>query len=63
MPAPGSSFVGRGPERVRLVRVVVEERLVTLVGPPGVGKTRLAAGFLPGQCPTCPKAPRNARPP
>ena len=43
MPAPGSSFVGRGPERVRLVRVVVEERLVTLVGPPGVGKTRLAA--------------------
>jgi predicted ATPase/DNA-binding SARP family transcriptional activator len=38
----GTSFVGRGSELTRLARLTGEGRLVTLVGPGGVGKTRLA---------------------
>ena len=41
-PAPVSSFVGRDDEVADLGELVARERLVTLVGPPGVGKTRLA---------------------
>ena len=37
-----SSFVGRADEIERLVRMVAGHRLVSLVGAPGVGKTRLA---------------------
>jgi predicted ATPase/DNA-binding SARP family transcriptional activator len=40
--APHNSFVGRDDELARLVELVGEGRLVTLVGPGGVGKTRLA---------------------
>ncbi|WP_186762841.1 ATP-binding protein [Lentzea tibetensis] len=36
------SFVGRVPERVALARLVRSQRLVTVVGSPGAGKTRLA---------------------
>lgn len=42
IPVPVSSFVGRERERAELVEVVRKQRLTTLVGPPGVGKTRLA---------------------
>jgi non-specific serine/threonine protein kinase len=42
LPAPLSSFVGREDELARLARLVTAHRLVTLVGPGGVGKTRLA---------------------
>jgi predicted ATPase/DNA-binding SARP family transcriptional activator len=38
----GSSFVGREGELARLARLASGGRLVTLVGPGGVGKTRLA---------------------
>jgi predicted ATPase len=39
---PLTSFVGRAEEHARIVRQLEEARLVTLVGPGGVGKTRLA---------------------
>lgn len=42
LPARLSSFVGRGPEIAELTRLLVSHRLISLVGPPGVGKTRLA---------------------
>jgi predicted ATPase/DNA-binding SARP family transcriptional activator len=52
---PLTSFVGRAEEHARIVRQLKESRLVTLVGPGGVGKTRLAttvaadlAAELPG---------------
>jgi predicted ATPase/DNA-binding NarL/FixJ family response regulator len=41
-PTDVSSFVGRGEELARLRQLFPETRLVTLVGPSGVGKTRLA---------------------
>jgi predicted ATPase len=37
-----SSFIGRRQELAHLEAVVAEERLVSLVGPGGIGKTRLA---------------------
>ncbi|MGY1636765.1 ATP-binding protein [Geodermatophilus sp. SYSU D00742] len=42
LPAERSSFVGRRAELGRLRALLAESRLVTLVGPGGVGKTRLA---------------------
>ncbi|HEX2297257.1 MAG TPA: AAA family ATPase, partial [Pseudonocardiaceae bacterium] len=45
-PAPVSSFVGRRRELAALTSLVGRHRLVTLVGPGGVGKTRLAAHWL-----------------
>ncbi|MFB9371136.1 BTAD domain-containing putative transcriptional regulator [Kitasatospora albolonga] len=42
LPVPRTGLVGRGPALERLLRLVRGERLVTLTGPGGVGKTRLA---------------------
>ncbi|KJY30692.1 BTAD domain-containing putative transcriptional regulator, partial [Streptomyces sp. NRRL S-495] len=42
LPAPRNALVGRGPALEALARLVRTERLVTLTGPGGVGKTRLA---------------------
>lgn len=42
LPAGTSSFVGRDQEVDRLRRLVSEERAVSLLGPGGAGKTRLA---------------------
>ena len=42
LPAAVASFIGREPELAELVRLVREHRLVTVTGPPGVGKSRLA---------------------
>jgi predicted ATPase/DNA-binding CsgD family transcriptional regulator len=42
LPAERSSFVGRRGELAELRRMLAGARLVTLVGPGGVGKTRLA---------------------
>ncbi|MFF9279820.1 BTAD domain-containing putative transcriptional regulator [Streptomyces griseosporeus] len=42
LPAPRTTLVGRGPALDALARLVSAERLVTLTGPGGVGKTRLA---------------------
>ncbi len=41
LPAPASSFVGRDDELARVAALLQEHRLVTLTGPPGVGKSRL----------------------
>jgi predicted ATPase/DNA-binding CsgD family transcriptional regulator len=43
LPVARTSFVGRGEERAAVLAALARERLVTLVGPGGVGKTRLAA--------------------
>ncbi|MGH8932601.1 MAG: helix-turn-helix transcriptional regulator [Egibacteraceae bacterium] len=42
LPAPFSSFVGRVQEMAEVSELLITARLVTLTGPPGVGKTRLA---------------------
>jgi predicted ATPase/DNA-binding CsgD family transcriptional regulator len=42
LPSPLTSFVGRAAERAGLAELLGEHRLVTAVGPGGVGKTRLA---------------------
>jgi len=42
LPAPLTSFVGREADLARLERLLGRERLITLTGPGGAGKTRLA---------------------
>ena len=42
LPAPLTSLVGRETETAELVALLEAHRLVTLIGPAGVGKTRLA---------------------
>ena len=42
LPAAMTTFVGREPDQLRLENAIAERRLVTLSGPGGVGKTRLA---------------------
>jgi predicted ATPase/DNA-binding SARP family transcriptional activator len=42
LPAPSTSFVGREDELGQIAALLHEHRLVTLTGPPGVGKSRLA---------------------
>jgi DNA-binding CsgD family transcriptional regulator len=42
LPVPVTPFIGRSTERAALARLLAEHRLVTAVGPGGVGKTRLA---------------------
>ncbi len=55
LPAPISSFVGRGSELAELSHSIAQHRLVSLVGESGIGKSRLAiaaagaaADSLPG---------------
>ncbi len=43
VPVHRSSFVGRGTELQTLVEMIASNRLVTVTGPGGMGKTRLAA--------------------
>jgi predicted ATPase/class 3 adenylate cyclase len=51
LPSDATDFVGREPELRTLRQLLARERLVTLTGPGGIGKTRLAlraaAGVLP----------------
>jgi non-specific serine/threonine protein kinase len=42
LPASLTSFIGREKEQVELLNLVSKYRLITLVGPGGVGKTRLS---------------------
>ena len=42
LPEPLSSFIGRGTEIGELLELVAGHRLLTLIGPAGSGKTRLA---------------------
>jgi predicted ATPase/DNA-binding CsgD family transcriptional regulator len=48
LPAPLTSFIGRSAERAALTSVVRGHRMVTAVGPGGVGKTRLVLSVLTG---------------
>src|SRR5215467_16258121 len=57
LPSPWTSFVGRKGERASVLAALGESRLVTLIGPGGVGKTRLAlevargaASLFPSGC-------------
>jgi predicted ATPase/DNA-binding SARP family transcriptional activator len=45
VPAFSSTFVGRDPERVALTAATASPGLVSVVGPGGVGKSRLSAEF------------------
>ena len=45
LPANLSSFLGRERELDELAQVALESRLLTLIGPGGIGKTRLAIEF------------------
>ncbi len=42
LPATRTSFIGRGQEQASLLAALADSRVLTLVGPGGVGKTRLA---------------------
>lgn len=42
LPAPLTSFVGRGDDLTRIATLLASGRLVTVLGPGGAGKTRLA---------------------
>ena len=46
LPSPLTSFVGRVAERAALAAALAAHRLVTAVGPGGVGKTRLALSVV-----------------
>jgi predicted ATPase/DNA-binding SARP family transcriptional activator len=48
LPAPATSFVGREQDLAQVRTLLTGARLVTLVGPGGVGKTRLAAELAAG---------------
>jgi predicted ATPase/DNA-binding CsgD family transcriptional regulator len=48
LPAEGTPFVGRRDELVEIKRYLVETRLLTLTGPGGIGKTRLALKVAEG---------------
>jgi predicted ATPase/DNA-binding CsgD family transcriptional regulator len=48
LPAPTTAFVGRRREMADVRRLLSSSRLVTLAGPGGVGKTRLAACVAAG---------------
>jgi len=54
LPAPSASFVGRAAERVALHELVATRRLVTVVGPGGAGKTRLAVEAARAELPATP---------
>jgi predicted ATPase/DNA-binding CsgD family transcriptional regulator len=42
LPVPTTAFLGRVVERAELTQALADQRLVTAVGPGGIGKTRLA---------------------
>jgi Predicted ATPase len=46
LPTPLTSFIGRAAERAALAEALSAHRLVTAVGPGGVGKTRLALSVI-----------------
>jgi len=48
LPAPLTSFVGRSADQAGLTSAIRDHRMVTAVGPGGVGKTRLVLSVLTG---------------
>jgi predicted ATPase/DNA-binding CsgD family transcriptional regulator len=53
-PAPRTGFVGRAHERDAVLGLLATTRLISLVGPGGVGKTRLAAVVAEAAAPAFP---------
>jgi predicted ATPase/DNA-binding SARP family transcriptional activator len=53
LPPPLSSFIGREAEAMALGRLVEAHRVAVVVGPGGVGKTRLALQVAAGQLERC----------
>ncbi|MFT7866610.1 MULTISPECIES: ATP-binding protein, partial [Amycolatopsis] len=53
-PRPPTSFVGRVAERDAVVRLVAESRVTTVLGPGGMGKTRLAVAATETAAPQFP---------
>ncbi|WP_157361965.1 BTAD domain-containing putative transcriptional regulator [Haloechinothrix halophila] len=51
LPAESTSFVGRHRDRRRLCELIERERLVTVTGPGGIGKTRLVVNTLSTMAP------------
>ena len=51
LPVARSSFIGRATELTELSQIVATSRLVSLVGPGGAGKTRLAIEAIRQGCP------------
>src|SRR5262249_49288208 len=49
LPAHATEFVGRGAELAELAKLLASERLVTILGPGGMGKTRLAQEIAAAQ--------------
>jgi len=60
LPAQLTTFIGRERDRARVRPVLEGARLVTLAGPGGVGKTRLALEVAAGACPVFPAGVRMA---
>ncbi|MET7971415.1 LuxR C-terminal-related transcriptional regulator [Micromonospora sp. NPDC005305] len=54
LPDPRTAFVGREREREAVLAALAHRRLVTLLGPGGVGKTRLAGAVGAAAAPTFP---------
>jgi predicted ATPase/DNA-binding SARP family transcriptional activator/Tfp pilus assembly protein PilF len=57
LPTIGTSFVGREAELAELERLLHEHRAVTVIGPGGIGKTRLAVRAAQLHTPTPPDGP------
>ncbi len=54
LPAALTSFIGRKPELTEVARLLSQDRMVTLSGPGGCGKTRLAVEVVRTQLPEHP---------
>ena len=54
IPRPLTACLGRGPDQAEVVSLIDAQRLVTLVGPGGAGKTRLAIEVAHTLAPTAP---------
>ncbi|MCX5065993.1 LuxR C-terminal-related transcriptional regulator [Micromonospora lupini] len=54
LPRVATTFVGRGQEHDDVLRQLAHNRLITLLGPGGVGKTRLAAVIAESAAPAFP---------
>jgi predicted ATPase/DNA-binding CsgD family transcriptional regulator len=54
LPVPRTSFVGRAREKEHVLELLVDARLVTLLGPGGIGKTRLAVEASAAAAPAFP---------
>jgi predicted ATPase/class 3 adenylate cyclase len=50
LPAAATAFIGRTDEQAELTRLIRGRRLVTVLGPGGAGKTRLAVETAAGAC-------------